>query len=196
MKRLTRLAFAGAALALSVAAPAMATTMLAQDVAALTCSSDAVVRGKVKKVESRWTGDHRQIVTDVTIDVDEFIKGKGNKTVQITQPGGEVEGIGQKVSGLASFTPGEEVVVFLARQGSDRFMVTGMAQGKFRVERSSDNKAAFAIPDSTHDAQLIDPATGQPTESNSKPMELDALRAKVKSASKTKSSAPKNRKTP
>src|SRR5262249_53345560 len=144
MKRLTRLAFAGAALALSVAAPAMATTMLAQDVAALTCSSDAVVRGKVKKVESRWTGDHRQMVTDVTIDVDEFIKGKGNKTVQITQPGGEVEGIGQKVSGLASFTPGEEVVVFLARQGSDRFMVTGMAQGKFRVERSSDNKAAFA----------------------------------------------------
>jgi len=196
MKRLTRLAFAGAALALSLAPPAMATTMLAQDVAALTRSSDAVVHGKVKKVESRWTSDHRQIVTDVTIDVNEFIKGMGNKTVVVMQPGGEVDGIGQKVSGLASFAPGEEVVVFLERQGSDHFTVTGLAQGKYRVERSSDNKAAFAIPDSTHDAQLIDPTTGQPTESSSKPMELDALRAKVKSQSKAKSSAPKNRKAP
>jgi hypothetical protein len=197
MKRLRRIALGGLLLALAQAAPAMATSMLVQDISALTRSSDAVVHGKVKKVESRWTGDRRQIVTDVTIDVAEFIKGKGDKTLVIHQPGGEVGEIGQKVSGLASFAPGEEVVVFLEKHGAERYLVTGMAQGKFRVERSSDNKAAFAIPDSNSgDAQLIDSVTGEPTTSSSKPMELDSLRAKVKSASKAKSGSPKDQKTP
>ncbi len=196
MKRLTCFALGAAVLALLPTAPAMATSMLAQDIEALTRSSDAVVHGKVKKVESRWTGDHKQIVTDVWIDVVEFIKGKGNQTVVVQQPGGEVGDIGQKVSGLAAFTQGEEVVVFLERQGTERYLVAGMAQGKFRVERSSDQKAAFAIPDSPGDAQLIDPGTGQPTTFDSKPIELDALRAKVKASSKAKSSAPKNRKAP
>lgn len=185
------------AVALVLALPAMATSMVAQDLTALTRASDAVVHGKVKNVESHWTGDHKQIVTDVQIDVSEFIKGKGAKTLVVQQPGGEVGDIGQKVSGLASFSPGEEVVVFLERQAEDRYRVSGMAQGKFRVERSSDQKASFAIPDSVGDAKLIDSTTGMATATESKPMELEALRAKVKAAAaKGKGSHPRRRKTP
>jgi hypothetical protein len=165
---------------------ARATSMLYQDVASLTQSSDAVVHGTVTKTESRWSGDHKRIVTDVWVDVSEFLKGKGNKTVVVQQPGGEVDGIGQRVSGLASFAEGEEVVLFLERQGAERYRLAGMAQGKFRVERSSDKTMTFVVPESIGDAALIDPQTREPAQADNKPMELSALRAKVRAAAKLK----------
>ena len=66
----------------------------------------------------------------------------------------------QVVSGLARFSEGEEVVLFLERQGSSRFQVTGLSQGKFRVERSTDGRDAFAVPE-RGDAVLA-PAPGRP----------------------------------
>ncbi len=179
------LAVGAAALAFFVApGQARATSMLYQDLSALTQSSDAVVHGTVKKTESRWSGDHQRIVTEVSIDVSEFIKGRGAKTVVVLQPGGEVGGIGQKISGLASFAEGEEVVLFLERQGAQKYRVAGMAQGKYRVERSSDKTAAFAVPESTGDAMVIDPQTREPVQVDRQPMDLAALKAKVRVAAK------------
>ena len=187
----------GAALALFLTrGQAAATSMLYQDVASLTQSSDAVVHGKVTKTESRWSGDHKRIVPDVWVDVAEFLKGKGNKTVVVQQPGGEVDGIGQRVSGLASFSEGEEVVLFLERQGTERYRLAGMAQGKFRVERSSDKTATFVVPESVGDAELIDPQTRQPAQADNRPMELSALRAKVRAAAKVPASEAQRRKSP
>ncbi|MEE2830269.1 MAG: hypothetical protein VX498_13860, partial [Myxococcota bacterium] len=47
----------------------------------------------------------------------------------LVQPGGRVEGFGTKVFGLAEFSVGEDVVVFL--EGS---RVLGLSQGKFEVQ--------------------------------------------------------------
>jgi hypothetical protein len=149
----------------------------------------------VTKTESRWSGDHKRIVTYVWVEVAEALKGAPGKTVIIQQPGGEVDGIAQRVSGLASFTPGEEVVLFLEqRGGSDRFVVSGLVQGRFRVERSSD-KRTLAVPVRAGDAHLIDAHTGQPTASGAKPIELDQLRAQVRAAAKVAPMA-QPRKTP
>jgi len=191
------LALGAAALALFVApGGAMATSLLYQDLSALTQSSDAVVHGTVKKTESRWSGDHQRIVTEVSIDVSEFIKGRGAKTVVVLQPGGEVGGIGQKISGLASFAEGEEVVLFLERQGAQKYRVAGMAQGKYRVERSSDKTAAFAVPESTGDAMVIDPQTREPVQVDRQPMDLAALKAKVRVAAKAAPGGPQRKKSP
>jgi hypothetical protein len=161
---------------------ALATSMLHQDIASLTQSSDAVVRGKVKATQSRWSADHKRIITEVTIDVAEFFKGGGSSTLVVRQPGGEIDGIGQKVSGLASFSEGEEVVLFLERLETDKYRVNGMAQGKYRVERSSDKRAVFVVPESTEEAQVIDTQTHAPVESDRQPMELALLKAKVRAA--------------
>ena len=165
---------------LVLGAPALATSMLSTDVEGLTRSSDAVVRGEVRRVESRWNWDHTRIVTDVEISVVESLKGAPGATVVVTQPGGQVGDIGQRVSGLAVFSPREEVVVFLKRRTPTRFQVSGMAQGKFKVERASDGKSVLAVPSSTGDAQLLDPATRAPTASRLKPLELGVLRAQVR----------------
>ncbi len=159
---------------------ASATTLLRTDVAELSFASDAVVHGTVRRVESRWSGDRRRIVTDVEIEVSEALKGQPGSRVVVTQPGGRVGDIGQTVHGLASFTPGEEVVVFLEQRGKDAFRVASMAQGKFQVKR--EGKTVLAVPEPTGDSLLLDPATRQPTTSAMKTLPLSELKANVRTA--------------
>jgi len=165
------------------ASAASATTLVALDLPALTRSSDAVVHGKVIKVESRWAGDHKRIVTDVEIEVADQVKGPAAKTVHLINPGGAVGDVGQLVHGTPTFEPSEEVVVFLERRPNDTFLVTGMSQGKFRVERSTDGRAAFAVPQGEPDAMLIDPSTRQKTSPRTQTMKLDELKARVRQLS-------------
>ncbi len=170
------------AVTLLLGLPASATTMLRIDLPELAQTADTVVHGTVRRVESRWSGDKRRIVTDVEIQVSETLKGQASSTVLIVQPGGRVGDIGQIVHGLASFTPGEEVVVFLDRQGSSAFRVTGMAQGKYQVRHAADSRSALAVPENTADALLLDPTTRQPTTSQQKTLTLDELKAAIRTA--------------
>src|SRR6476469_2898411 len=119
---------------LFLATPALATTMLKQDLPELSKAADVVVRGRVTRVQSRWTDDHRRIVTDIDIAVSEAMKGSPGGTVTIVQPGGVVGDIGQRVDGMAEFKEGEECVVFLERRGQKVFSVVGLSQGKLNVE--------------------------------------------------------------
>lgn len=192
MRSLWRLAV----VTLFAAGSARATTMLAADVPSLTRSSDAVVRGTVTSVQSRWTGDRMRIVTDVQIEVEESLKGTPPRQVTVVQPGGVVGDIGQRVSGLASFQPGEEVVVFLEKRPGATYRVAGMAQGKFRVERSTDRRAAYAVPESVGDAVLLDPETRQPVEPVTRPVKLEELRRQVLSVARTPPPADPPRRDP
>ena len=158
---------------------ASATTMLRAELPELARTADTIVHGTVRRVESRWSGDGRRIVTDVEIQVSETLKGQAGGSVLVTQPGGTVGDIGQTVHGLARFTPGEEVVVFLERRGKVAFEVSGMAQGKFQVRR--EGKTVLAVPEPT-DALLLDPVTREPTASTLKPVALSELKARVRTA--------------
>ena len=42
----------------------------------LTQQADAIVVGKVSTVRSEWTADKTRIVTKVSVDVDEYVKGQ------------------------------------------------------------------------------------------------------------------------
>lgn len=167
-----------------------ATSLLALDLAGLTDGSDAVVRGHVVRVQSRWTRDRLRIVTDVEIAVDGALKGEPPRTVVVLQPGGQVGDIGQRVSGLARFQPGEEVLVFLERQGPARYALVGMAQGKLRIERSADGKAAYAIPEDVGDALLVDPRTGAASRPLLRVQELGELERQIRARARP---APKGR---
>jgi hypothetical protein len=171
-----------ALLALLLALPASATSLLRAEVPELSRKADAVVQGTVRRVQSRWAAGGRRIVTDVEIQVSDVLKGSPGRTVVVTQPGGRVGDIGQRVSGLASFDEGEEVVVFLQRRGRDAYSVRGMAQGKFRVQRSPDGKTVLAVPEPTQDVRLVDPVTGQETHAAQRSVSLESLRSTVRAA--------------
>jgi hypothetical protein len=89
------------------------------------------VRGRVVATAARATADGR-IVTDVDVEVASAWKGAPERTVRIVVRGGSLGWIAQRVEGAPSFAPGEEVVVFLGREGR-AWRVAGHALGKFRV---------------------------------------------------------------
>ena len=169
----------GSVLLLGLAAGA--TTLIHQDVPELSRLADTVIRGTVVRTEGRWSGDRRTIFTEVEIQVAETLKGRARKSVIVRERGGVVGNIGQRVDGVASFQKGEEVVVFLARKPDDSFAVEGMAQGKFRVERTSDGRAAFAVRGDV-DAVILDRATGRPVQLEQRPRTLDELRGEIRAA--------------
>lgn len=162
-----------------------ATTLLALDVPALTKGSSVVARATVISVDARWTKDGGRIMTDAVLEVTEPWKGAPSKQVTVMQPGGVVGDVGQLVHGTAKFKVGEDVVVFLEPRG-DRFLLTGMLQGKFKVERSTDGKAVFARQELEGDAMLVDPSTRQAVAPNATVLPLDTLRAQVLAAAGTK----------
>ncbi len=125
MRRLLTLAL------LPLASSVAASTFVAATVEEVARSSQAVVRGRVVAAEPRPTRDGR-IVTDVDVEVASAWKGAPERTVRIVVPGGSLGWIALRVEGAPTFAPGEEVVVFLAREGP-AWRVNGYGQGKYRV---------------------------------------------------------------
>jgi hypothetical protein len=121
-----------AALMIAFAARADAATVLAQSVEDLARASDAVLRGRVENVVCRRVGG--RIVTDIAIARAELWRGSAPARLTIAVPGGEVDGIGQRVDGAPAFSAGEDVVVFVRDGGHGRYHVVGLAQGKYGVE--------------------------------------------------------------
>lgn len=116
-------------IALSVAAPAYATTAVRVGLDDLVRQSDAVIIGVAEARHSSWQGT--RIVTRVTIRVDHVWAGttRGAERIDVVTLGGVVDGIGQKVSGAVRLPIGQRVVLCLVRDGDDAHRVVGMAQG-------------------------------------------------------------------
>jgi hypothetical protein len=159
---------------LLAAAPALASTAIQLDVASLTAASSDVVRGRVLSSAAAWTGDHRRIVTRVEVEVLETWKGAASGRVTVVQPGGVVDGIGQRVSGVAPLGTGEEVVLFLERTGPYH-RVVGLAQGVYRV--STADGARQAVPAALEGLELVAPPG--PAPGARRPMPLTQLREAV-----------------
>lgn len=148
-------------LALLGGTSASATTLVSLDLEALAKGAEVVARGRVERVEARWTGDGARIVTEATVVPSAFYKGAAGARLAVVQPGGVVGEVGQSVHGAARFEPGEDVVVFLARRGR-RFTVTGMVQGKFRVTvRTVSGQPVEQATASDDGDAYLDPRTGR-----------------------------------
>jgi hypothetical protein len=126
----------GIAAALLCAAPlvARATMVVPLDLDALVDQAERISLARVVSQTARFTADRNAIFTEVTLVVEQPLKGggKAGDRVVVRREGGEVEGIGMRVVGAASFTPGEQVLVFLERRAGALWTV-GMAQGKLHV---------------------------------------------------------------
>jgi hypothetical protein len=125
----------------------------------LTTKSEVVALGRVKEMKSQWEGNKERIVTYVTLDVDEYLKGSGTgRTLTIVNPGGEVDGVGELYTHMARFKQDEDVVVFVEKDKKGHYRMTGGNDGKFAVKK--------------------DVATGMPVVSGNK--SLDDFKAQIK----------------
>jgi hypothetical protein len=105
----------------------------------LTQISSHVMVAHAVKTWSAWNPQHTMINTYTQFAVDSWLKGQGQSTVTVKQPGGSSEGYTQHVAGVKPWSAGESAVLFLQRAPSNdgTFVVTGLVQGNFRVRRSA-----------------------------------------------------------
>ncbi len=160
-----------------LAAPALASSAVQMDVRGLTHAASDVVHARVLSARCAWTEDHRRLVTFVEMEVLEGWKGAAPARLTVLQPGGERDGVGQRVAGVASLDAGEEVVLFLERQG-ELHRVVGLSQGVYRVERVADGSPPRAVPAAVQGLTLVRPP-GSPAQLRP-PVSLEALRESVR----------------
>lgn len=104
----------------------------------LTSQSDLIARGRIVATHSFWSDDGTRIESLNTVELLHQYKGNHARTVHIYTEGGFLQGenLGMMNPHAASFSAGEEVVVF-ARQFADGYRLVGGAAGKYTVTGSS-----------------------------------------------------------
>lgn len=122
-----------AVLAVVCGASAWGTTLIAASVEQLAAASQAVARVRVVSVEVK-RADARHLVTVAECEVLDVLQGSVGRMLKVSTPGGALDGLAQHVAGAPSFTVGEEAVLFLRSPIAQTWQVTGLEQGKWKVE--------------------------------------------------------------
>jgi hypothetical protein len=157
MRRAPIYRFGLALLLLSVSWPAYA-VMVGISTEELTRNSHIVVLGTVESVGSYRSADKRMIFSRAEIRVEETAKGGPvAERIAVEYDGGEVGGVGLRVSDMPAFVPNERVILFL-KTGSSRnlqagqagggttFNLVGKAQGRYTIDENDvARKGGFAL---------------------------------------------------
>jgi hypothetical protein len=126
--------------------PAAATVYVPVDFREMVTASRAIVHGRVADVRSEPTRDRLMVVTYVTLDVAEHLKGSFGDSVTFLVPGGQVGRYRRIIVGAPQFERGDDVVVFLSARGPSIPYLFGLSQGVYRVVRAADGRALVTPP--------------------------------------------------
>lgn len=140
-----------AALAVT-APPAGALTVLPATFEELVNESVAVLHGRVREVDGRWTADRRTIQSTITLDVYTAFKGADLETATFVVPGGEAGGRILVMPGAPTFRVGDEVVVFLRGRAPTLPQPVGLSLGVYRVAHPAAG-TALVVPSPVHAAE-------------------------------------------
>jgi len=114
-----------------------------------------VVAGKVSGEQSFWNEKRTKIFTRIDVAVDASYKGGTPVSVSLLQLGGTVDGVRTTVDGAVQWRVGEEVLLFLEPYTKGTYQVTGLSQGKFRIERDATTGAAFVSRPALEGVKLV-----------------------------------------
>lgn len=108
-------------------------------------SPGLVIRGTISAAEARWD-ETRTLFTYVTVDVRDVVVGtRVPRRLVLKQLGGEVGGIGLRISGQAAFAAGEDVLLDLAVRADGTLQTRGLARGKWSIVPDATSGAATAV---------------------------------------------------
>lgn len=121
------------ALALAALPPVYGTLVPRLSFEELVGQSAVVAHGRVAAVRVAWDAERQNIWTHYEIALEEALKGAPGRTVEIQEPGGELDGMRMEILGVPRYELGEEVVVFAAPTPAG-LRTCGWGQGRFVVE--------------------------------------------------------------
>ena len=147
--------FVIAFLLLILAHPLHATSIVPASLPELSRDARVIARGRVVRIDGRWTDGRRTIETLVTLEVESYLKGSFGETVQFRVPGGRLGRFRNLVIGAPRFDVGQRVIVFLGASGPVIPYVLGMHQGVYRVGLSGNGEWTVTPPETVGEAVIV-----------------------------------------
>jgi hypothetical protein len=126
-----------AALVAGLASPAAATTAVQMSTESMSQAADAIVLGRAVEQRSQWVG--RNLVTLVTVAVEETLKGDAAERLVVALPGGVDASrripVAMSWPAAPVVRPKEQVFLFLVASDEVEggYAIVGFSQGKFSV---------------------------------------------------------------
>jgi hypothetical protein len=134
-----------------------ATTVIPPTFDQLVSDAELIFQGTVTDARSQWTGQgaERHIMTYVTFNIEDAIKGAPGKSYTIRMLGGTVDGQTIEVSDTPKFKAGDRDILFVEHNGSQFVPLVGIMHGRFHVQTDAggreivtkDNGASLANVD-------------------------------------------------
>ena len=125
------------------AATVHATTFVAMSERTLARTADAIVVGRVERLESIAGRDGR-ISTLVTVAVERSLKGQVGNRITLQQPGGRVGDRAMWIAGSPEFATGERDLLFLSAHHDGTARTTAFGMGQFRLKDDPTTGAVMA----------------------------------------------------
>ena len=137
MKKFSQLLISG--VCLIFAATALATTVIPPSFDELVSRAEMIFQGSVTDVRSEWTGEgaQRHIMSYVTLQVQDVIKGNPGPTVTLRMLGGTVGGETMEVSDAPKFKVGDRDILFVENNGTQFVPLVGIMHGRFHVKKDT-----------------------------------------------------------
>ncbi len=103
----------------------------------LVTEAETIFQGTCTGSKSQWVGEgaQRHIVTYVTFNVEDVLKGNPGATYTLRMLGGTVDGTTMEVSDSPKFKPGNRDILFVEHNGEQFIPLVGIMHGRYRVER-------------------------------------------------------------
>lgn len=154
-----------------------ATVMVPLSLDQLAKESDSIVLGHCVGKRAYFSGG--MIFTEYTVQVYEVLKGDAVKELKVRQPGGEYDGKGIYIPGVARFSAFEESLIFLGKVQAGSRDVVGWSQGKFHIYYDEQSKTKFAVQEPAG-LSVIKKSTGEIVDPAGSKIELEKLVSQVR----------------
>jgi hypothetical protein len=112
-----------------------ATTVIAPTFDQLVGDAELIFEGTVTESRSEWTGQgaEREMVTYVTFNIHDAIKGAPGSIYTLRMLGGTIDGETREVADAPRFKTGDRDIVFVEHNGTQFIPLVGIMHGRFHV---------------------------------------------------------------
>jgi len=119
-----------------------ATTVIAPTFDELVDQAEVIFQGNVTDVKSMWAGEggQRHIISYVTFQIEDSLKGNAGQSYTIRMLGGTVDGETMEVSDGPKFAVGDKDILFVQNNGSQFIPLVGIMHGRFHVQHDQSGR--------------------------------------------------------